>query len=80
MDELTEPFPDLTFPSDVASTFSVLREDLRNIVKSYKSQFILGEKDIDASWDQYLSDLEKAGVERFVSIAQDAYDSYLSVQ
>lgn len=80
VDELTEPFPDLTFPSDVASTFSVLREDLRNIVKSYKSQFILGEKDIDASWDQYLSDLEKAGVERFVSIAQDAYDSYLSVQ
>lgn len=80
VEKLVNPFPDLTYTSDVADRVSVLQEDISNIILSYKSQFILGESDIDATWDQYMSDLEAAGVEELLSLVQDAYDDYLSNQ
>lgn len=74
MDELIYPYPDLLYED--SSRVSVLKEDVGNVIKSYKASFILGEKDIDAEWDKYLSDLKAAGIEELLAMEADAYAAF----
>lgn len=74
MDELIYPFPDLLYED--TSKVSVLKEDVGNVITSYKAAFILGEKDIDAEWDKYLSDLKTAGIDELLAIEAEAYAAF----
>lgn len=74
MDELIYPYPDLIYEDN--SRVSVLKEDVGNVIVSYKASFILGEKDIDAEWDKYLSDLKAAGIEELLAMEAEAYASF----
>ena len=37
--------------------------------------FITGSKDIDTDWDSYQDELRAIGVERYLEITQEAFDS-----
>ena len=38
------------------------------------TQFITGEADIDATWEQYVNTLNQMGLDRWVAIDQAAYN------
>jgi hypothetical protein len=45
-----------------------------NIRRQYKTEWVVGEKDIDETWDQYIADMKAAQVDRYVEIYQHAID------
>ena len=48
--------------------------DITSYIQLAKSQFIIGELDIDKDWDTYTQTLEQMGLSRLVEIEQAAYD------
>ncbi len=80
MDELIPPFPDLTFSGEDSNTYSTLSGDVTNIIKTYKSSFILGEMDIDTNWQKFQSDMETAGLAQMLTIVTEAYKTFMANQ
>ena len=73
--ELTyEWFPQVIMSTEDSAEFEELRSLIQAHVLSNFSQFALGYRSMD-EWDQYCSELESMGVERFVEIAQNAVDA-----
>ena len=66
----------ITLPATDEETESIA--EIKNVVSSYwqtaAANFITGEWDIDAKWDEYLSELEKMGVKDLLAVYQTAYD------
>ena len=77
LDKIVYPFPDMVYSADVNERRSTLQSDLQSLVNTYEAAFILGEKDIDADWDQYQADLKAAGVEEFMQIVTDTYNAFV---
>lgn len=50
--------------------------DIYKYVNETIAQFIAGEKDIDAEWDNYVATLEKMGVKDVCAIYQKYYNEY----
>lgn len=48
--------------------------DLLGYVEEMKAAFLTGEKDIDAEWDAYLSELKAIGSQEILEVYQTAYD------
>jgi putative aldouronate transport system substrate-binding protein len=46
---------------------------LNTYMTESEAKFALGEKNLDADWNTYLSELKKIGVDRYLKIATDAY-------
>ena len=67
-----EVWPRPYLQAEQVSRAGQLRTDIFN------TKWITGEADIDATYDQFKSDLEKMGIEEFVSIYQSAYDAFNS--
>lgn len=68
--------PGIVFDPGVTDELADLTEALvsdTGLVQRWSTQFIVGEKDIhdDAQWQQYLEQLENAGVERYHEIWED---------
>jgi putative aldouronate transport system substrate-binding protein len=57
------------------STISQIQPQIKNIVDSYRMNWIL-KGTADATWDQYLKDLDAAGLSRLLAAFQSAYDRY----
>ena len=73
-----EVWPRPYLQAEQVSRAGQLRTDIFNTVSQMKAKWITGEADIDATYDQFKSDLEKMGIEEFVSIYQSAYDAFNS--
>lgn len=54
-----------------------LQEQLFRYVDEFAANVITGKANLDAEWDNYLSELKNLGVDRFVEIRQGAYNRYL---
>lgn len=52
--------------------------DIKSAVNSYVEEmtcaFLSGEQDIDATWDQYIKELENIGISDYLDVLQTAYD------
>jgi len=77
LDKIVYPFPDMVYSAEVNERRSTLQSDLSSLVNTYEAAFILGEKDIDADWNQYQADLKAAGVEEFMQIVTDTYKEFM---
>ena len=71
-----EIWPRPFFPEDLAFRANELRTDIFNTVNQMKASWITGQSDIDADWEGYLKNLQKMGIDEFVSLYQEAYDVY----
>ena len=63
-----------------SNTYSTLSGDVTNIIKTYKSSFILGEMDIDTNWQKFQSDMETAGLAQMLTIVTEAYKTFMANQ
>jgi putative aldouronate transport system substrate-binding protein len=68
--------PPLTFGEEVAAELSDLETTLNDYVNESVARFITGDLDIESNdWANYLGELDKIGVDRYVEIKQEAYES-----
>ncbi len=81
--EVYEPFgaalekmmPPLWYSMDSISELSQIYATLDEFVYESAVAFITGTKDIETEWDDYQDELRAIGVERYLEITQEAYDS-----
>ena len=73
----TNYFPAGFFVSlDVVEEYNTKLKEITEYVKEMSTKFMIGEKDIDAEWQTYLSTLKDLGLDFVISQAQLGYDNY----
>ncbi len=72
--EEIQTLPFLKFTSEENETLATLSVNIDNYVKQERVAFIVGEKDIDADWDEYVKSLNDMGMSQLVELYQKAYD------
>ena len=67
--------PPLTYSEDESAELVDLENSLRSYVVEMIGRFVVGDADIAAEWDEYLAELQKIGLPRYLEIMQEAYDN-----
>ena len=79
-DALYDPFLDTPLPkpwlsAEDAERMSVLATDIVGYVEQKMAQWISGEADVEAEWDDYVAQLDTLGLQELIEIKQKAYDT-----
>ena len=69
-----DAFPILLYTEEESAEHSSLYTDVSLYLDSMHAQFITGETDIDAGWDEYIRTLNGMRLEQLLAIEQTAYD------
>ena len=70
---IKDPFPNLYYTEEETKERATLVTDISNYLNTTKAQFITGELDIDADWEDHLKKLNEMGLEKLLEIEQAAY-------
>lgn len=76
--EVKEAYPRVIYTEEELKERLVLYTDINNYLLTAKAEFIVGEKDIDATWDAHIAKLNEMGLERLLEIEQAAYDRFIA--
>ncbi len=68
--------PTLSFTDEETEQLTILRTDLMDYIKSFEASCITGQKDVEAEWDNHLTQLEKLGLSQLRDIYRAALDRY----
>lgn len=68
----------IKYTPEEADELSLLVTDLDAYVDMMESKMIIGDLDIDATFDEFVAGCKARGVERYIEIQQAAYDRYMS--
>ena len=80
-DAIYEPFkhddvlPSLFYSEQQARELAQVEAVLKDFIVQSMIQFITGDRSLDSDWESYLEELERIGIDQFVSINQAAYDA-----
>lgn len=74
---LVEKFPALSYSTEDYDKFNKIMTDIKTYVQETSQQWVLGAKDVDATWDEYVATINKFGLNEALEIQQKAYDKYL---
>ncbi len=74
---LTDPIipPNMWYTQEDQDELSLITAQIYNIIDNYNAVAIT-DGNVDDTWDQYIADLEAAGLPRMLEIIQGSYDSY----
>ena len=72
-----EPYPTLNWTEDELAERADLITTITSYYYEYMAQVITGQLDLDATWDEYLSNMDAMGASRLHEIDQTAYTRYL---
>ena len=67
--------PPLSFTEDQAAAIADPETTIGRYVTQMFTQFVRGDADLDAGWDQYLATLDQMGLAPYLQIYQAAYDA-----
>jgi putative aldouronate transport system substrate-binding protein len=73
-----ELWPRPYYAAEVCNDADLYVTDINLTVSQRRGNWITGRTDIDADWDKFLSDLDRCGLQEYLVILQDAYDTYLA--
>ena len=73
--ELDAIVPPLTYGEEAASEVVELESALQSYVVEMIGRFTIGDVDIEDGWDDYLAELERIGLPRYIELMQEAYDN-----
>ena len=65
----------IKYSSEAQVEAAELKNALTEYVKEKMALWITGAADVDAEWEDYLSELDKIGLPRYLELTQEAYDS-----
>jgi putative aldouronate transport system substrate-binding protein len=68
--------PFLAYTADESAQTAQINTELQTLIDAARVEFIKGEKDIDAEWDNFQKSLKDAGLETLLKIESDAYARY----
>jgi putative aldouronate transport system substrate-binding protein len=71
-----EVWPRPYFTSEEAQRTNELRTDIFNTTTQMRGRWISGQADIDATWNEYKANLDRMGLQEYMSILQKAYDVF----
>lgn len=71
----TEAYPNVSFTQDQLNTLATLFADIGAYVATSQAKWVT-EGGIEEEWDDYIATLERMGLNDFLTIMQDAYDTY----
>ena len=69
-----EPWPTLSYTEEENEERSTLKTDIRDYVFQYLSKVVVGEYNLEETWDEYLKTLDDMGLERLTEIECAAYN------
>jgi putative aldouronate transport system substrate-binding protein len=70
-----EPWPSLQYNEEEKETLSVVHTDIKEYVWEYLSNVVIGEMDLESTWDAYLDTLNDMKLNELKTIVQNAYTS-----
>ncbi|MFA6775056.1 MAG: extracellular solute-binding protein [Sphaerochaetaceae bacterium] len=68
--------PPITPSPDDSKTLARIMNEITTYQRELSLKFILGTEDIDKSWDTYVANIKKMGIDQALAIENKAYDSY----
>ena len=74
---IRDPWPDIYATTKESDTVNLYIADIQSTADTYAMAFIMGQKDIDADFDAYLSELNSHSLDEVTEIRQAQYDRYL---
>lgn len=74
-----ERWPICFMTTDETEEISTLESDLMNYSKNQLAKWIAGERDVNSDWNDYLNELKKIGLDKWLELKQQVYDRYNSV-
>lgn len=74
-DDLDE-FVNLSVPTDVSSSYASKYNELSTYAEEYALKVITGATDLDATWDEFQTQLKELGLDDVLKIQQDALDRF----
>ena len=79
IDMETEYYPQMfmRYSAEDQNTLAITQAAITNVAESYWGIWLTGEAPIEDTWEDYLAELEGAGLEENLAIRQAAYDTYL---
>lgn len=76
--EVVNEYPAVIYTDEELNERAILYSDITNYLKAAKAEFIVGEKDIESTWDAHIAELNSMGLDRLLEIEQAAYDRYIA--
>lgn len=70
-----DTMPPLIYSGDDNNTITQLSTAIGDYAKISIVEFIIGKRDIDKDWDNYLADLEQLGYQDMIQLIQKTYDA-----
>ncbi len=67
--------PAMSYDTENTDTIASLTADLNTYINQYGAQVIIGEEDLDESWDSYVETLNNMGAAELFDIYQRAFDN-----
>lgn len=66
----------MKYSEDEQNEMAVLQANVTNITDNQWGLWLVGDEDVDATWDAYVKSVEDAGLNRILEIRQGAFDKY----
>ncbi len=68
----------MKYTEEEQNEMAVLQANVTNITDNQWGLWLVGDEDVDATWDAYVESVEAAGLSRLIEIRQGAFDTYRS--
>lgn len=68
----------LSFTVEESDVIKEYWSDIDTYLAENLVKFLIGDKDIEAEWDEFVSTLEDMGIENVIEVYQNAYDRYIA--
>lgn len=52
--------------------------DIQTLIEEYTGRIIMGEQDLDSTWDQFVADMQQMNIQECIDVYQAAYDRYIA--
>ena len=65
-----------TMTTDQTTEYYTAQTDISTVYQEYVVKFIVGDKDLDADWQEFMDQLNGCGLERFMELGQLGVDQY----
>lgn len=72
-----EQLPELKVTDEESTEVSTIAVEIEKLIAEDGVAFMTGKKDIDKEWDTYLTNLENAGLSKYMELYQTAYDRFI---
>lgn len=72
------PYQFMKYSAEDENNMALMQANIDNVINNQWAIWMVGDEDIDATWDAYVENVKSAGLDDVLAIRQAAFDTYLS--